>query len=89
VADDVRHSNAARPIKHGDPARGGIPRLDWHPGVEFAVVVNQLAFVVYYQAGVPRHSEGIVFHDGEAAPDSVVDAGFFHGGDFGAFESAH
>jgi hypothetical protein len=89
VADDVRHSNATWPIEYGDPAVARIPRFNWHPGVEFAVVVDQLALVVYYQSGVPRHAERIVLHDGEAAPDSVQDAGFFQGDDFGAFEGAH
>jgi hypothetical protein len=89
VADNVRHSNAAWPVKHRDPAISRVPRFYWHPRMEFAVVIDQLALVVYYQAGVPRHAEIVVFHDGEAAPDPVYDAGFFHGEDFGAFESAH
>ena len=89
VADDMRHPNAAWPIEDGDPAGRRIPWFYRHPGVEFAVVVHQLALVVYYQAGVPGHSEGIGFHDGEAAPDFVLDAGVFERGDFGAFQRAH
>ena len=89
VADDVRHPNAARPIKHWNPAIARVPIFHGHPGVQFAVVVHQLALVVYYQAGVPGHSEIVGFHDGEAAPDFVLDAGVFERGDFGAFQRAH
>jgi len=89
VADDVRHSDAARPIEDGDPTVAWVPRFYRHPGVQFAVVVDQFALFVYDQAGVPRHAERVGFHDGEAAPDCVLRASFFQGGDLGALEGAH
>ena len=89
VADDMSHPNAAWPIKHWNPAVARVPRFHWHPGVQFAVVVDKLALVVYDQAGVPGHAEIVGFHDGEAAPDFVLDAGVFERGDFGAFQRAH
>ena len=85
----MSHPNAAWPIKHWNPAVARVPRFHWHPGVQFAVVVDKLALVVYDQAGVPGHAEIVGFHDGEAAPDFVLDAGVFERGDFGAFQRAH
>jgi len=89
VADDVRHLHAARPIKDRNPLRARIPWFHGDPGVQFAVTVDHLAFGVDYEAGVPRHTEWVGFHDGEATPDGVLYAGFFEGGDFGAIERAH
>ena len=89
VADDVRHSHTARAIEDRDPAVAWIPRLDRYPRVQFAVVIDQVTFVVDHEAGVPRHAKRVALHDGEAAPDRILRAGGFQSDDFGPFERAH
>jgi hypothetical protein len=89
VADDVRHADAAGADERGNASISGIPGFDGNPGVHFAVVVDNLTFVVDHDAGIPRLTERVLLHDGETAPYLVGDAGGLEGGDFGAGEGAH
>jgi hypothetical protein len=77
MADYMSHPNAAGSIEDWNTAGARVPRFYRHPGVQFAVVIHQLALFVYDEAGVPGGAERVGFHDGEAAPDFVFDAGRF------------
>jgi hypothetical protein len=63
VADDVGHANASGAVEDGDSAVAWIPRLDRHPGMEFSIVVHQLAITVDHETRIPRHAERVLFHD--------------------------
>ncbi len=77
------------PVDHGNADVAGLPRLDRHPGMHLAVIERQRALVVDQDAGVVGVAAGIALHDGEAAPDAVVDAGLPERRDLRPVERAH
>src|SRR5438874_10267743 len=65
---------ALRPLDHGNANVAGLPRLDWNPGMELAVVELDLAVVVDDQAAIVGVAARVELHDGEVAADPIVDA---------------
>ncbi len=89
MADDQRDPGALRPLDHRDADVAGLPRLDRNPGMKLAVIKLELAAIVDDQARIVRIAVGVELHDGEAAPDPVVDARLLEGCDLRAVEPAH
>jgi hypothetical protein len=89
MTDDQRHLAAVRAVADRNAEIARLPRLDRHPRMHFAVIELDLAFVVDDQAGIVGVAVGIVLHDGEAAPDAVVDAGLSEARDLRPVEARH
>ena len=89
MADDQRDPTAIGAITHGHAQVARLPWLHGHPGMKLAVVQANHARVVNNQPAVVRVAVGVVFHDGEATPDVVVDASLLERGNLGAVQRTH
>src|SRR6267143_3015605 len=68
------------------PSTTGMPIL---PGSQGSVIELDLAMIVDDQARIIRIAVGVELHDGETAPDMVVDAGLLERRDRRPIEPAH
>ena len=77
------------PVADGDADIARLPRLDRHPGMHLAIIELERARVVDDHAGIVGIAARVELHDGEAAPDVVVDAGLLERRDLRPVERAH
>ncbi len=89
MADDERELATARAIDDGNAQIARLPRLDGHPRVQLAIIELHLALVVDDDAGVVGIAPWVELHDGETAPDLVLDAGRLERCDFRPIHPAH
>ena len=89
MADDERELATARAIDDGNAQIARLPRLDGHPRVQLAIIELHLALVVDDDAGVVGIAPRVELHDGETAPDLVLDAGRLERRDFRPIHPAH
>ena len=81
MADDEGDLRSAWPLDHRDADVAGLPGLHGHPRVHLAIIELYRAGIVDDEACVVRVAVRVELHDGEAAPDPVVDACLLEGGD--------
>lgn len=89
MADDQSHFDATRSREDRNTAIARIPRLDWHPWVHLAVIVDELPICIDDESSIPRHAEWVLFHDGKASPDPLLFACRLECGNLGSVESTH
>ena len=77
------------PVTDRDAEVTGLPRLDWHPGMQLAVIKRDLALISNDDAGIVRVARRIELHQREAPPNVVVAAGLAERRDFWPVERAH